>query len=104
MGEDKVVCATPTPGKQTTRIDRWKYQAVRRAILDTLDGSANGILFKDLSAEVAARLSSKEKASLGSVGWYTTTVKLDMEVKGEISRVPGESPQRLIRRSVTRQK
>ncbi len=30
---DKVVCETPTPGKQPTRIDRWKYDAVRRAIL-----------------------------------------------------------------------
>ena len=98
MGDDKMVCETPTPGKQPTRIDRWKYLAVRRAILATLDASGNGILFKELSTAVAARLSKKEKAALGSVGWYTTTVKLDMEVKGEISRVPGETPQRLVGR------
>ncbi len=29
----------------------------------------------------------------GSVGWYATTVKLDLEARGLIERMPGESPQ-----------
>jgi len=36
-------------------------------------------------------------ARLGSVGWHTTTVKLNMEVKGELQRLSGVNPQRLIR-------
>jgi hypothetical protein len=29
----------------------------------------------------------------GSVPWYFTTVKLDMEARGEIRRVPNSKPQ-----------
>jgi hypothetical protein len=53
---------------------------------------------KDLRTHVAAHLSEIEKAGLGSIGWYTTTVKLDREVKGIIARVPGSKPQKLVRR------
>jgi hypothetical protein len=31
----------------------------------------------------------------GAVGWYTTTVKLDLEARGVIQRIPKSSPQRL---------
>jgi len=46
---------------------------------------------------VEERLAADERANLGSTGWYTTTVKLDLEAKGEIERVPGSTPQRLRR-------
>jgi Family of unknown function (DUF6958) len=36
-------------------------------------------------------------ATLGSVGWYTTSVNLDLEARGLIERVPGAQPQRLRR-------
>ena len=97
MDNDKVLCETPTPGKQATRIDRWKYDAVRRAILDSVENHKDGVLFKELPALVEGQLSGEEKKQLGSVSWYTTTVKLDMEVKGEISRVPCATPQRLVK-------
>jgi len=31
----------------------------------------------------------------GSISWYVTTVKLDMEARGEIERVPDSNPQQL---------
>jgi hypothetical protein len=31
----------------------------------------------------------------GSVSWYVTTVKLDLETRGVVERVPGQKPQRL---------
>jgi hypothetical protein len=31
----------------------------------------------------------------GSVGWYVTAVKLDLEARNEIHRLPGVSPQRV---------
>jgi len=34
--------------------------------------------------------------SLGSWGWHFTTVKLNMEVEGELLRAEGVSPQQLI--------
>lgn len=33
----------------------------------------------------------------GSVRWYTKAVQLDLEARGEIERVPGETPLRLRR-------
>ena len=29
----------------------------------------------------------------GSITWYVTTVKLDMEARGEVKRVPNSRPQ-----------
>lgn len=93
--ESKVLCSTPTPGKQPTRIDRWKYEAVRAAILAALPRAGDGVLFSELPSLVAKLLTADERARLGSVMWYTTTVKLDLETRGEIRRLPG-TPQRLI--------
>ena len=98
--EAKVECRTPNPGKPgVTRIPAWKFDTVRAAIIDTL--SAGDVAFSELPARVAARLSDAERSKLGSVGWHTTSVKLEMEVRGEIERVPGISPQmlRLVARS-----
>jgi hypothetical protein len=95
--EDKVICKTPTPGKKHTRIDRWKYDLVRKAILKAVPSKGDGLPFKELAKKVAAQLTSHEKKRLGSVGWYTTTVKLDMEVQGELERVDNKKVQQLLR-------
>lgn len=95
--EERVLCQTPTPGKQATHIPRWKYEAIRRAILEAMTSSADDMAFKDLPREVARFLSAEERERIGSVSWYTTVVKLDLEVKGELERIPGARPQRLHR-------
>ena len=97
MKDEKVICYTPTLDKKPTRILKWKYEAVRRAILKAIPKGDTGTLFKELSVQVEGFLSSEEKSNLGSIGWYTTCVKLDMEVKGEIIRIAGSKPQRLVR-------
>lgn len=95
--EDKVACYTPTKGREgATRIPRWKYDCVRRAILGVLDEAEDGqILFRDLTAHVGDVLTSNQLAKLGSLGWHVTTVKLNMEVDGELERVPRKTPQTL---------
>jgi hypothetical protein len=98
VSEEKVVCRTPTPGKKPVRIDRWKFDAVRRAILEVLPTEGEGVPFmSDLPDLVASALTPEERENLGSVGWYTATVKLELEVRGEIRRVPGVTPQRLLK-------
>lgn len=90
---DRVECATPTPGKAPTRIAKWKYEALRRAIRQVVvSAGSRGATLEDLVEGVPARLSADELADLGSVSWHVTTVKLDLETKGEISRVAGASP------------
>jgi len=93
---ERVECRTPTPAKAPTRIERWKFDAVRRAILEAVPAAGEGLPLTGLPAAVAERLTADERARLGSVGWYATTVKLELEVRGELRRLPGP-PQRLLR-------
>lgn len=95
MVSDKQICHTPKKG--TTRIEGWKYRLIRKALLEVIPEGGQGLLFKGLSSKVAGRLSDDERARLGSVCWYTTTVKLDLEVKGVLRRLDNTSPQRLVR-------
>jgi len=97
MKEPRTVCRTPTPGKQSTSIPTWKYELVAQAIRDVLPPDEPGFLAKALPEAVAERLEPEDLARLGSVAWHTTSVKLNMEVEGEIERVPGSKPQRLIK-------
>ena len=93
--EERVVCETPTPGKKPTRIHKWKYDLLRHIILEIVTESADGVEFRNLSGLIEGRLSAEQRYNLGSVSWYTVSVKLDMEVKGEIERVPRAKPQKL---------
>jgi hypothetical protein len=95
--EDKVLCETPPPGKQPSRIARWKYDLVRSAILAVVPADEQGLEFSKLPELVEGQLSPNDLENLGSVAWYTTTVKLGLEVKNEIERVPGSIVQRLRR-------
>ena len=79
-------------GKTGVNIDRQKYDVVREAILEAV--RTNGtITFGDLAAEVRSKL---EATFAGSISWYVTTVKLDLEARGEIVRVPKSKPQQLV--------
>ncbi len=95
--EDRIACYTPTKGRDgATRIPRWKYDCIRRAILDELEDADEGqIQFRNLAEHVQDRLTSNQLAKLGSLKWHVTTVKLNLEVEGEIERVPRITPQTL---------
>jgi hypothetical protein len=75
---------------------RWKYDAMRRAILASVPRRKPGVAFRELWQLVPGSLEQRELDELGSLGWYITTVKLDLEARGELERLPG-SPQRLVR-------
>ena len=93
--EEKVACRTPAEGRDGfTNIPKWKFDRLRTAILDIL--GEGGIAFSELPAAVKLRLSDDELSRLGSVGWHVTTVKLELEVRGEIRRKPGPGKQVLI--------
>lgn len=70
---------------------------MRAAILEAVGAAGpDGLLFSALSGEVRRRLAAATLETLGSVGWHSTTVKLELEVRGEIGRLPGKGPQRLV--------
>jgi hypothetical protein len=97
MSDDKVICVTPTPGQKPTRIDAWKHDAVRKAILRSVGRSARGVTFGDLPDAVAKHLKPNDLEELGSGMWHTTTVKLHLEVADARERVPGVKPQHVRR-------
>ena len=89
--EEKIMTRHPDPGKSGVNISKQKYDVVRAAIVHAI--SARGeITFKELTQDVQARL---EGTFDGSISWYVTTVKLDLEARGLIERVPKSRPQRL---------
>lgn len=74
------------------RIERSKYDQVRQAIFEALQ--ANGSLtFKDLTKAVEQKLTGQFD---GSISWYCTTVKLDLEARREISCSRGRGRQQTI--------
>ncbi|MEM6708101.1 MAG: hypothetical protein AAF648_04890 [Pseudomonadota bacterium] len=93
-----MLCRTPTPGKQPTRIPKWKYDVVRKAVLKAVPKRGDGVAAKDLKDLVRPHLTAAQLDELGSLGWHVTTVKLNMEVEGELVRVANATPQRLLRR------
>ncbi len=79
--EDKIACMHPE-GKEAPRIDRDKYETIKRCILNTIQ-EHEIISFKQLRVEVTHQLKGNFN---GSISWYLTTVKLDLEARGYIKR------------------
>ena len=93
--DERIQLKHPDPSKEMPRISKRRYDMVRGAILKLVSQSDGGYLFKDLAEGVSRLLSSDQLDALGSASWYTTSVKLDLEARGLIERIPGQSPQRL---------
>ena len=79
----------PEPARPGLRIDQARYATIREAILHNLQ-CYGSMTFTQLGALVEEDL---HDTFSGSVLWYYTTVKLDMEARGEIRRVPNSRPQ-----------
>ena len=92
--EDKVsekIMTLHPAGKQGVNIDKTKYDTVRQAIEQTLQAQP-GVTFSQLTDAVGQRVGDSFD---GSVRWYVTSVKLDLEARGVLERIDGRSPQRL---------
>lgn len=86
----------PEAGKQGTNIDAGMYEAMKAALLRVVPADDAGFPFQDLADAVRPHLPD-ELFGNASVSWYVVTVKLDLEARGLIERVPGARPQRLRR-------
>ena len=75
--------------KQGVNISRDKYDIIRKAIMSELRANKE-MTFMKLSRAVEKEVRGKFD---GSVMWYVTTVKLDLEARGEVKRVPNSRPQ-----------
>ena len=75
--------------KQGVNISKAKYELIRTAILSTLRAEKE-MTFRNLSRAVEKEVNGNFE---GSVTWYVTTVKLDLEARGMVKRVPQSRPQ-----------
>ena len=75
--------------KQGVNISKEKYEIIRQAILCVLQEQKE-ITFMNLSRAVEKEVNGNFE---GSVTWYVTTVKLDLEARGKVKRVPNSRPQ-----------
>ena len=91
MDEEKILTLHPEEGKQGVNISRAKYEMIRQAILKAIR-SQGSISFQGLVSLIDYNLRNRFE---GSIPWYVTTVKLDLEARGEIERVPGSKEQHL---------
>ena len=86
----KVTIRTLHPEKkQGVNISKEKYEIIREAIMCVLK-TEKEISFMNLSRAVEKELKGNFD---GSVTWYVTTVKLDLEARGIVKRVPNSRPQ-----------
>lgn len=91
---DRVLTKHPQ-GKQGVNIEKSKYEQVKAAILEALDGKS--LTHTELTNQVSEKLRGNFD---GSIGWYTETVKLDLEARRLIERDTSLSPARYMIGSV----
>lgn len=87
---EKIMTLHPQ-GKSGVNLDKAKYDTIRNAILNVAHERGE-ITFADLTTAVEDSIGDSFD---GSVPWYVTTIKLDLEARGVIERIPNSSPQRL---------
>ncbi len=91
MEEQKIQTLHPEPDKQGVNISRAKYEMMHQSILKAIR-SQGTITYKALVSLVEYDLRHRFE---GSIPWYVTTVRLDMEARGEIERVEDRREQKL---------
>jgi hypothetical protein len=89
--DKKILAKNPDPKKRGVNISEEKYAPIREAITKALTAQPE-LTFQELITAVEKQLAGKFD---GSIAWYTTTVKLDLEAKKVIERVPDTKPHKL---------
>ena len=90
MGEEKILTLHPQ-GKQGVNILRRRYKVIKGFILQTIE-EHQPIAFEDLIDKAHDALKDTFD---GKITWYMVLVKLDLEARGMIERVPKTSPHQL---------
>ena len=90
MSGERILTKHPQ-GKVGVNILKRRYDVIRNFILDTIKEHRE-ISYEELSDLAIEKLSSSFD---GKVVWYIVTVKLDLEARKIIERIPKTSPHKL---------
>ena len=96
--EEMLTLLNVNEGVGNTNMAREKYEIYKEAILKAVPADETGISFKDLPKKVKTLLPEDKLNRLGKLTWHVTSVKLDLEARGLIERIPGVKPQHLRRK------
>jgi len=90
ISDDRIMTLHPQ-GKKGVNIKREKYETIKDFILNTI--TEHEVITYEKLDEMAVDLLSQTFE--GKVGWYIVSVKLDLEARGIIERIPRTSPHQL---------
>ncbi|MGF1635580.1 MAG: hypothetical protein ACFCUU_00805 [Cyclobacteriaceae bacterium] len=90
LKEEKILTLHPT-GKKGVNILKRRYDTIKDFIVKTIE-NRNEITFDELSDLAVEKLSDTFD---GKVMWYVVTIKLDLEARNIIERIPKTSPHKL---------
>jgi hypothetical protein len=88
--ESKILTRHPYK-RNGVNINKDKYNIVKRSIIESLRANKE-MTFMELVKNVSWRLRGKFR---GSIPWYVTTIKLDLEARKVLTRLSNSTPQRL---------
>ena len=90
MKEERILTLHPQ-GKKGVNILKRRYTIIRKFILDTLEKEKT-ITYQSLSDRAVEELSYNFD---GKIVWYIVSVKLDLEARKIIERIPKTSPHQI---------
>jgi hypothetical protein len=93
MPEDKIEIENIASPGRTTRVDRAKYLAMRKALLAVLPDQPPGLKVADAKQALLPHLPDALFPRGETAGWWLKAVQLDLEAKGIIRRAPDKPVQ-----------
>ncbi len=91
MADNERIMTLHPQGKTGVHILKRKYDTIKEFILKTIKEHEE-LSYQDLDKMAVQKLKNTFD---GKVGWYVVSVKLDLEARKLIERIPGTSPHKL---------
>lgn len=91
QGSEEKILTLNLNGKNGVNIYKSRYDIMRKSLLSILDKRGE-VTLPELNSLVEIDLEGKFD---GKIGWYLMAVKLDLEARSIIGKVPNKSPQTL---------
>ena len=88
--DEKILTLHPA-GKKGVNILRRRYDTISSFLLDTVETKGE-ITYQELNDLAEEELTASFD---GKISWYVVTIKLDLEARGILERVPKTSPHKV---------
>jgi len=91
MSDNERIMTLHPQGKTGVHILKRRYDTIKEFILKTIKEHGE-LSYQDLDKMAVKKL---KKTFDGKIGWYVVSVKLDLEARKLIERIPNTSPHKL---------